>query len=232
MTFIKRIPSRLSMPVSMLAAVVLITGCAGFSASAGPTMPPPTVPDHTSTKPPAVKASTETDVSTETPTELPTATSTSTRTWIPTITPARTDPFAPALPAYALGRLGKGAIAAMDLAPDERRLAVASNIGIYLYETDVSAGAMKEVWFQPTTRAAVSVAFSPDGRTVAAGFQGRTETEYFCDPHFGGGGILLLDSDSGAVIQISTPGRIWHSPRPLLHAGRLCHPLCGTNRRV
>lgn len=193
------------MPVSMLAAVFLITGCAGISAIAGPTMPPPAVPDHTSTKSPTVKAATKTNVSTETPkpspTELPTATSTATRTWIPTTTPAMADPFAPVLPAYALGRLGKGGIAAMDLAPDERHLAVASDIGIYLYETDVNAGAMKEVWFQPTTRAAVSVAFSHDGRTVAAGLQGKTETEYYCDPHFGGGGILILEAASGKLIQ-------------------------------
>ncbi|MGB7539043.1 MAG: WD40 repeat domain-containing protein [Anaerolineales bacterium] len=118
------------------------------------------------------------------------------------------------MPAFALGRLGKGAVAAMDLAPNERYLAVASGIGVYLYETDPAAGTMKGVWFQPTTRAAVSVAFSPDGRTVAAGLQGRTETEYYCDPHFGGGGILLLDSDSGAVIQFLHRGE-FGTPRDL-----------------
>ncbi len=205
MIFKKRIPTRFLEHVSMLAAVLVITGCAGISATARPTMPPPTVPDRTSVKSPTREAATKTKVPMETPkptpTEFPTAASTSTRTRIPTITPALTDPFALALPAFASGRLGKGAVAAMDLSPDERHLAVASHIGIYLYEADVNTGAMKEVWFQPTTRAAVSVAFSPDGRTVAAGLQGRTETEYFCDPHFGSGGILLIDTASGRVNQ-------------------------------
>jgi WD40 repeat protein len=182
---------------------MLLLGLMGCSAGETSRVPLSTAAaSATGTFSPTIPASPTGLSASPTETQTRTATKTEAPTRIPTSTPALPDPLGPTLPPFALARLGKGAVAAMDLSPDERRLAVASNTGIYLYETNTTTETMKEVWFFPTTRAAVSVAFSPDGRKVAAGLQGITETEYFCDPHLGSGGILMLDAASGRQIQL------------------------------
>ena len=71
-----------------------------------------------------------------------------------------------ALPDGAKARLGKGSIREIQYSPDGTRLAVAGSIGVWLYDTAVHeevallTGHTSLVW---------SVAFSPDGRTIASG---------------------------------------------------------------
>ena len=72
------------------------------------------------------------------------------------------------LPDGVTARLGKGYIRGMAFSPDGIRLAVASSIGVWIY--DVRAGNEKELdlltadLWNPT-----SVAYSPDGTTLAGG---------------------------------------------------------------
>ena len=75
------------------------------------------------------------------------------------------------LPDGALARLGKGRIGSGDRAvaysPDGRRIAVASSIGIWLY--DAATGAEVALLTNPTLSSARSVSFSSDGQTLASG---------------------------------------------------------------
>ncbi|MGQ9601053.1 MAG: WD40 repeat domain-containing protein [Anaerolineae bacterium] len=64
-----------------------------------------------------------------------------------------------------LARWGKGTVNEVAYSPDGRLLAVASSVGIYLYE----AGTLAEVRFIETDAWVTSVAFSPDGATLASG---------------------------------------------------------------
>ena len=61
--------------------------------------------------------------------------------------------------------LGKGLAMGVDYSPDGSLLAVASSIGIYLYD----AGDLREVEFLKTESSVNSVAFSPDGSLLASG---------------------------------------------------------------
>ena len=71
------------------------------------------------------------------------------------------------LPDGAIARLGKGSLGETDraiaLSPDRQHLAVASSIGVWLY--DVTTG--RELALLPTANVQ-SVAFSPDGTTLAS----------------------------------------------------------------
>ena len=68
------------------------------------------------------------------------------------------------LPEGAKARLGKGSIEDFAYSPDGTHLAVASSIGIYLYETD----SYREVaLFTEHTAWLVLIKFSPDGNTIA-----------------------------------------------------------------
>jgi WD40 repeat protein len=69
-----------------------------------------------------------------------------------------------------LARLGKGAWTEIAFSPDGRLLAVASGIGVYLYD----AADLTEVGFLPTNAFISSMAFSPDGRLLAAGAMDMT----------------------------------------------------------
>ncbi|MCE2397010.1 WD40 repeat domain-containing protein [Candidatus Poribacteria bacterium] len=77
----------------------------------------------------------------------------------------------PNLPAGAIARLGKGSINGVQYAPDGTRLAVATSIGIWLYDTANG----QEIALLTGHRSEVrSVAFSPDGRTLASGSADKT----------------------------------------------------------
>jgi WD40 repeat protein len=72
------------------------------------------------------------------------------------------------LPAGATMRIGKGRINDIQYSPDGTRLAVASSIGIWLYDT----ATYQEVAL--VTGYVDSVAFSPDGSTLASGSEDGT----------------------------------------------------------
>ena len=71
------------------------------------------------------------------------------------------------LPEGAKAHLGKGSISKIQYSPDGTRLAVASSIGIWLYDTVSNQEA--SLFAGPTS--VVSVAFSPDGGTIAGGYE-------------------------------------------------------------
>ena len=70
------------------------------------------------------------------------------------------------LPEGAKARLGKGSISEITYAPDGTRLAVASSIGIWIY--DAQTGEELSLITGHTDRVG-SVSFSPDGETLASG---------------------------------------------------------------
>ena len=70
------------------------------------------------------------------------------------------------LPKGAQARLGKGIIREIQFSPDGTRLAVASSIGIWLYDT---ATHQEVALLTGHTDWVSSVAFSPDGNTIASG---------------------------------------------------------------
>ena len=74
------------------------------------------------------------------------------------------------LPEGAKARLGKGIIREIQYSPDGTRLAVASSIGIWIYDT---ATHQEIALLTGHTHWVRSVAFSPDGNTIASGSWGR-----------------------------------------------------------
>ena len=74
------------------------------------------------------------------------------------------------LPEGAKARLGKGFINEIAYSPDGTRLAVASSIGIWIY--DAKTGEELDL-ITGHTKWVLSVAFSPDGNTLTSGRYGR-----------------------------------------------------------
>lgn len=70
------------------------------------------------------------------------------------------------LPAGAIARLGKGGVGDIKYSPDGRLLAVASRIGIWLYDTTTY---QEVALFTGNTFGITNTAFSPDGRILASG---------------------------------------------------------------
>ena len=70
------------------------------------------------------------------------------------------------LPEGAKARLGKGSISEIAYSPDGTRLAVASSIGIWIYDTQTGEELDLFVGY---TYPVNSVAFSPDDSTLASG---------------------------------------------------------------
>jgi len=64
-----------------------------------------------------------------------------------------------------LARWGKGTVTQVAYSPDGRLLAVASSLGVYLYDAET----LEEVRFIECGARVYSVAFSPDGATLASG---------------------------------------------------------------
>ena len=70
------------------------------------------------------------------------------------------------LPENVKARLGRGSIVEMRYSPDGTRLAVASSIGIWFYDTTT----LQEVdLFTGHTSWVTSIAYSPDGHMLASG---------------------------------------------------------------
>ena len=95
------------------------------------------------------------------------------------------------LPEGAKARIGKGLIREIAYSPDGTRLAVASSIGIWLYDTQTG----EELDLLRHTSAVRSVSFSPDGNTIASG--GEDET------------VRLWDAGTGDLIRALTGHRSW-----------------------
>ncbi len=90
------------------------------------------------------------------------------------------------LPEGAKARLGKGSISKIQYSPDGTRLAVASSIGIWLYDTVSN----QEASLFAGHTSVVSVAFSPDGGTIAGGYEDAS--------------ILLWDANTGEQLMLWT----------------------------
>ena len=73
------------------------------------------------------------------------------------------------LPEGAKARLGKGVITDIQISPDNTRLAIASSIGVWLYDVSTSTEIALLTGYQHKVEDAVpGVAFSPDGKTLAS----------------------------------------------------------------
>jgi WD40 repeat protein len=87
--------------------------------------------------------------------------------------PALAQDSAPAengpVPQDAVSRLGRGAMSGVALSPDERRLAVITEIGMYMYD----ATTMQQMWYsEGYDLLSAPVAFSPDSKRLVGGHGG------------------------------------------------------------
>jgi WD40 repeat protein len=107
------------------------------------------------------------------PTRTPSFTLTPSQTILPPITPTPTPKLAPEgmsfgsvrpLPSGARSILRNGRILQMDVSPDQQTLVVAGSAGVFLYRMDD----FTTVWNAWTSRMVKAVAFSPDGKLIAA----------------------------------------------------------------
>jgi len=203
----------------LLVLTLILTSC-GHGKLFGPTITPsPT--------------STSTFISTLTPTVTSSPTITSSP--IPTYTPTlnfpllNSTPIPGSLPVIGLDNYrgiiqlshygGTGDYHAVTWSPDGKLLAVASTMGIYLYD----ASTLEQVNFLNSNSSIQCVAYSPDGQTLAAGLLDGTvrlwrvsdgkllqtlagHADYFCTVAFSPDGTLLVSgSEDGTIL-------IWQMP--------------------
>ncbi len=104
---------------------------------------------------------------------------------------SRPDPWRGPAPATARIRLGKGTPRALALSPTGDRLAVGSQVGLFLYKTDTG----EERWAVPTTATVAQVLFSRDGAWVAAVLEDET--------------VVVLAADDGHPVASPPGGTEW-----------------------
>jgi len=95
-----------------------------------------------------------------------------------------------------LVRWGKGLAEGLAYSPDGRRLAVASGLGVYLYDAE----SLAETRFISTEVIAMRVAFSPDGQVLAHGSLSGLITLRDAQT---GRQLRQMDGHSGAVFELS-----------------------------
>lgn len=92
------------------------------------------------------------------------------------------------LPEGATARLGKGEITDIKFSPDGSRFAVASSIGIWLYDAQTGTELALLTGHQKRVSA---IAFSPDGSTLASGEEGLESRIWHVEPGHAETGELL-----------------------------------------
>ena len=98
------------------------------------------------------------------------------------------------LPEGAIARLGKGSINDAEFSPDGTRLAIASDIGVWIYDAHTGTE-MRFIQVPPRgVRTANTIAFAPDGKTLAVGNWVL------------GGAVELWDSTTGESLAILKEG--------------------------
>ncbi|MEW5989185.1 MAG: AAA family ATPase, partial [Chloroflexota bacterium] len=135
-----------------------------------------------------------TPVPTDTPTPTPTVTPGPTPTPPVTSLPPQAFPsFAGPVPTGAVARLGKGQVNGLALSSDGDYLAVASSVGVYVYE----AYTLAEIWSSSTEDWVLSVALSPDGDILASGLGNNT--------------VILWDVATGQILTTlrELAGEVW-----------------------
>ena len=121
------------------------------------------------------------------------------------------------LPVGAKARLGKGRIHQIKYFPDGKRLAVATSIGIWIY--DVQTGEALDL-LTGHTAPVKSIAFSPDGETLAAGSEDNTirlwdskthKLKAICIGHEKGVNLLAFSRDGKMLASTSKDWkmRLW-----------------------
>lgn len=115
-----------------------------------------------------------------------TPTSTPTHTPTPTPTPTPEGAIVPetAREVVQLVRFGSGSVQDMAFSPDSKLLAVATSLGAYVYDAETLS---EPLWSVETEAWVSSVAFSPDGSTLALGMWDNT--------------VSLLQVSSGALLR-------------------------------
>ena len=128
------------------------------------------------------------------------------------------------LPEGAIARFGKGTISEITYSPDGTRLAVASGIGVWLYDTTTHQEVdLVVTGWGPVT----SVAFSPDGNIMAVGsgvtdlWDVRTGTLIRTFRRAGGGSVVF-SPDGNTIAAGDVEIRLWD-----IRTGTLIHTLEG-----
>lgn len=89
--------------------------------------------------------------------------------------------YAGVLPEGASGRLGKGAPTILAFTDDGQSLAVGSNVGLYMFDTQT----LEEQWAIPSDQPVTAAAFTESGGLIAAGLEDGT--------------LFLVDAESGNI---------------------------------